>query len=1526
MEPLPQLPPFDTLALPSLAACLSVLALISHVASSLVYNSSSSSSAERRVNVPPSSGILGHVERLGGPVIAGLNLTRVLASLALVGLFSYSALARSNRWTDISLALPYAYASLLGLYGLTGASWSTVATRHLALVLLVPWLVYVYRDVWPLATYYLTPADSAEGSVLWIKFSVLTLAAVVVPLVVPRRYEPYDPEDPSPEPNPEQTASILSSMVYTFLDPIIWAGNRSPHITIEQLPKLCDTDRMKNLSKRAYPYLDPLSPTASKHVFRGLVRMFAWDYVQFIVLLSIMVPSSFLVPVSVNRILHYLETNGEGATIKPWFWVVVLLADTIFGALMAGRYMFCAFRALTRAQSTLTQLIFEHALRIRVKGDGNGDGAAQKPTDDTSSDSDGQSTAESATAASTSSSTLSNRASQNEGEAKAASERKRSSLTGKINNLISSDMNTLESGQSWILVIYYTPLQIILSVIFLYALVGWSAFAGIGTMIVLFVVPGVISRLIGETQAEKMKMSDARVGTISEVMGSAIRMIKLFGWEEKISARVDEKRQKELVVLRRFKILSLLNTVSNDLIPLASMVVTFATYTLIQHGELNASKVFSSMSLIVFFRGVTHTIPACIQAKVALDRITDFLHNTELLDPFTEHNEAVISPTVAESEVIGIRDASFTWDLDGAATTSFGARRRSFTLVIEKELAFMRGHINLIVGPTGCGKTSLLMALLGEMHYLPMGPGSYVSLPRAGGVAYHAQESWILNETIRNNILFGSPYDQERYEKVIRQCALDRDLSLFDAGDATEVGERGVTLSGGQKARITLARAVYSSTDILLLDDVLAALDVHTAQAIVDKCLKGDLVRGRTVILVTHNVALAAPIAEFVVSLGSDGRIKSQGSLSSTLSKDTKLSAHVAKEASEIERADEVIDEAKEDKPVETSTGKLIVAEEVSEGHVNWSALSLYINNLSTGPGLIVFWILFLGSFVASRCANILNLWVLGLWSRQYEEHDPSDVSVPYYLSLYVGAVASALLLLALGSSILITGTLRASRIIHKILVDTILRSTLRWLDKTPTSRIIARCTQDIASIDDRVAFGLNSVIFNVIDIALKFCAVILLSPAFSLPAIFLIVASACVSKLYMNAQLAVKREMSNAKAPVMGHIGAAVAGLVSIRAYNAQNEFRQQAFARVDRYTSAARMYRNLNRWISTRSETLAALFTSALATYLIYGSHRDASETGFSLSLAVGFSGQILWFVRVLNDFQVESNSLERVQQYLVIEQEPKPTTAGVPPAYWPASGNIKVEKLSARYSEDGPDVLHDISFEAKSGERIGIVGRTGSGKSSLTLALLRCIPTRGTVYYDGLPTDSANLDALRSNITIIPQVPELLTGTLRENLDPFGEHDDVILNDALRSAGLFSLQNDDEEGRLTLDSAISNGGGNLSVGQRQIIALARAIVRRSRLLILDEATSAIDYDTDGVIQESLRKEVANDVTLLTIAHRLQTIMDSDKIMVLDAGRIVEFGSPKELLRNDNGFFRSLVDASRDKDKLYLMASGLS
>ncbi|KAF9786031.1 hypothetical protein BJ322DRAFT_1057551 [Thelephora terrestris] len=1445
-------------------------------------------------------------------------------------------------WLDLAVSITYVYTAVLSVIAVSARPrTANLANTHLVWVLFGTWLLFAYRDLYPLATFSLSPIDIEEGWLLWTKLGVLTFAATIIPIIIPTQYIPFDPKNPAPMPNPEQTASWLSFSLFMFLDPLVIKASKVSHLPLEEYPPLADYDWAPHLIQKSLPYLDPLSGTVKKHLFWGLMKVFRKEYIILAFLLVFRTLVGFMSPVAINNLLIHLGTEGKDALFRPWVWIALLFIGPFLSSIILQWYIFITTRLLTQAQGMITQLVFEHALRIRMKSEPSESSppssqlSTSAPTPDTASVAEFTSPDGTEVAEDTSTTLISEATSSEADKASVKGDKKvekAGNLVGKINNLVSTDLNNIVDGRDFLMIAVACPLQIILCIAFLYTILGWSAVVGMATMITLIPVPGYFAAKLQTIQNEKMKMTDSRVQVVTEIM-NVIRMVKLFGWEKKMDEKIAQKREEELYYQKKRLFLEILNGMVNFTIPVITMIVTFACYTVIMKEQLTAARVFSAMSVFDMLRDqmwmIFGGIPMMIQAKVSLDRLHDFLRKTELLDEFDPNSrDTTIADNVKENtELIGVRNASFTWASESNGTITPGSSRRNFTLRVNEEVVFRKDKINLIVGPTGCGKTSLLMALLGELHYVPAGPDSWYNLPRNGGVAYATQESWVQNETIRDNILFGSPYDEQRYKKVIYQCGLSRDLSLFDAGDKTEVGEKGLTLSGGQKARITLARAIYSQAQILILDDVLAALDVHTARWVVDKCLQGDLVRGRTVLLVTHNVAMTSPIADFVVSLGSDGRILSQGTMSTALATSKALTKELKAGESELHRAEEAVDGDVPEVP-EGKSGKLMVAEEVAEGHVSWSALKLFFIGMG-GSHPLLFWFTVVASLALTEASLVLQTRYLGFWSAQYDDHEAPEVSSVKYLLVYSILLTSASVLYAMATSVFTFGSLRASREIHRRLISSVLGTTFRWLDSTPTARVIARCTQDMQSVDGPIARNLSALLEISLSMLVKFGAVIILSPIFTLPGIAAFFVGGLAGQIYIKAQLSVKREMSNARSPVLSHFGAAIAGIVSIRAYSAQNMFKKESLDRIDKFSRPARTFYNLNRWISVRIDAIGALFSSGLAVYLVYGTgvlhhHRpgSAAAIGFSLNMAVGFSSMILWWVRVLNEFEVSGNSLERIQGYVDIEQEPKATSDGVPPAYWPASGEVVVENLSAKYSSDGPEVLHNLNFKIASGERVGVVGRTGSGKSSLTLALLRCILTEGAVYFDGLDTNKINLEALRTNVTIIPQVPELLSDTLRGNLDPFEQYDDATLNDALRAAGLFSVQSEDDEGRITLETAISSGGGNLSIGQRQILALARAIVRGSKLLVLDEATSAIDYETDTVIQSSLRHGLASDVTLFTIAHRLQTIMDADKIMVLDAGKIVEFGKPSELLEVEGGKLKSLVDESGDKDALYAMA----
>ncbi|QRW00074.1 ABC transporter transmembrane region [Ceratobasidium sp. AG-Ba] len=1427
---------------------------------------------------------------------------------------------------DILLGVFFAYATVLAVLSLVlRRRLRALANFHLVTLLLVGISLYAWRDLMPLATFSLRPLDETGGWLTWGRICILTFAAIVVPLCIPQPYVPVDPKNPATA-NPEQTASLISFLSFSFMDSLVWGAYRVPKIEYEQLPPLADYDQAAYLRERSFDELDPLrrSMKEKRHLFWGLMLVFRKEYCMMAASITFRALMEFAAPLGIRYLLLYFEHPTEPGFFRPWVWVALLFVGPVFGSVAMQCY---GNNSLFRTEAMLTQLLFEHSLRIRMV-------AEVGPSRNRAEDAETTRTRHTAEGGSTNANSAADKS--KDGNANKYPEKilENSNTMGKINNLMSTDLGNINEGRDFLFILLYAPIQIVASVFFLYQILGWSAVIGMLAMLISLPLPGKIAQLLNNVQAERMKKTDARVQSITEYT-NVIRMIKLFAWEKRVKEQVEEKRDEELCWYKKRQLLVLANNNIkwvvcafpasppltslkhlSYILPLVVMTVTFASHTLWFNKRLDASTAFSSIGVFDLLRGklnmTLRQIPLSIQAKVSLDRVGEFLTKTELLDAYTQNDTTTIEPSPPESSAIGFRDATFTWARQQPGT--FALRRRNFKLRIYGELLFRHGKINMIVGPTGCGKTSLLMALLGEMHFVPSVPDAWFGLPRERGVAYAAQEAWIQNETIRENILFGAGYDDDRYKNVIKQCALERDLTLLEAGDQTEIGEKGITLSGGQKAsimyqlvvsadispskpqaRVSLARAIYSNAEIIILDDVLCALDVHTARWIVDKCFNGDLVAGRTILVVTHNIAMVSEVADFVVSLGPDGCIASQGSIADALRLNSQLRNEMKiEEESEMKASENLDDTGIIEKRVKNSTGQLIMVEEISEGHVGWPALKMFLFAFG-GPG---FWLAYITGFVISDLLTLLQTYWLGIWANAYKtENSRTDHgNTLFYISIYSAIAALGATMYSFTYVVHVLGSVRASRRIHNILVEYVLGAPLRWLDSTPIGRIVARFTHDMRAIDGSIPNYLEGLINQSIRIMGRLVAVLVFSPIFTMPGAFVFAIGYWIGQIYIAAQLSIKREMSNARSPLFSHFGAALNGITSIRAYGAEDQFRKEALKRIDKYTRAAKPFYNLNRWIGLRMDVMGATFSAGLAAYLVYVKPNiNASNAGFMLTMGVTFSDGILWWVRILNSFEAQSNSLERIHAYTTIEQEPKAAPEGAPPAYWPASGSLIVENLVARYTSNGPAVLHGLSFEIKSGERVGVVGRTGSGKSSLALSLMRMIPTEGNVYYDGIPTCAINLEALRSSITIIPQQPELMSGT-----------------------------SEGDEGYIGLDTDVSAGGGNFSLGQRQIIALARAIVRRSKVLILDEATAAIDYKTDTAIQHSLRTELKN-VTLVIVAHRLQTICDADKVMVLDEGKILEFDSPAALLQKQGGAFKSLVDGSGDRQALYEMVRKL-
>ncbi|QRW27550.1 ABC transporter transmembrane region [Rhizoctonia solani] len=785
-------------------------------------------------------------------------------------------------WIEISLYMFYTYTTILAILALTLAPrFRAVANVHLVVLLLIAFAVYTWRDLVPFATYNLHPADAVGGWLTWTRIGVLGFASVVVPLFIPRIYVPLDPKHPSDIPNPEQTASLISLALYTYLDPLIWTAYRAPKLEYEQLPPLADYDCASYLKQRSFNKLDPLKRTERRHFFWGLMSVFWKEHIAMAIMLVVYGLMEFAGPVGIR----YLEEPSSPSLLRPWFWVYCYSSDP-FSAPSFNWYVFLKMATIARATGMISQLLFEHSLRIRVvtqiadRSNGKTSRSASHigtttttqseermdaeylNSSEASEEDESESTVHAAEGSNTQTligSVGSTKGKENSDEA-SKEQNGNSNLVGKINNLMSSDMENVTNGS--------------------YFLMG--AVIGMGFMVLSFPVTGILARLVNDVQTKRMRKTDERVQAISETL-SIIRMVKLFGWEKKVLARVEERREIELEYYKKKQWIGQVGQDINHVLPLIVMALTFACHTLWFEKPLTASIVFASIAVFDIMRNqlqiLSWQIPLSVQGKVSIDRIDEFLYQTELLDTYTKNMSDLVEADVLRQDAIGFNNATFEWSRQAPGTPA--PSRRNFRLHIDQELLFHRGKINMVVGPTGCGKTSLhglvgvsilrsddllaytLILVSREMHFVPVHQtrGSLCRdkeasrmLPRKPGskTNYTRQHSaW-------------SEYDEVRYKKVISQCALERDLTLFEAGDQTEVGEKGMTLSGGQKARVSLARAIYSKADIIILDDVLSALDVHTSRWIVDHCFRGELVAGRTMIIV---------VAHFVVSLGPDGRI-----------------------------------------------------------------------------------------------------------------------------------------------------------------------------------------------------------------------------------------------------------------------------------------------------------------------------------------------------------------------------------------------------------------------------------------------------------------------------------------------------------------------------------------------------------------------------------------------------------------------------------------------------------------------------
>ncbi|KFQ48159.1 Canalicular multispecific organic anion transporter 1, partial [Nestor notabilis] len=1114
---------------------------------------------------------------------------------------------------------------------------------------------------------------------------------------------------------------------------------------------------------------------------------------------------------------------------------------------------------------------------------------------------------------------------------------RKESTVGETVNLMSADAQRFMDMANFVHQLWSSPLQIILSIVFLWGELGPSVLAGLVVMVLLIPINGFLVAKSRTIQVRNMKNKDERMKIMSEIL-NGIKILKLFAWEPSFEKRVNDIRARELKHLLKFSYLQAVSVFVFTSAPFLVSLVSFAVYVLVDENNiLDAQKAFTAISLFNVLRFPMTMLPlvlsSVVQTKVANARLERYL-GREDLDTSAIHHSPI------EGSAVRFSEATFAWEQDGGAA------------IRDVNLNITPGSLVAVVGAVGSGKSSLVSAMLGEMEHIK----GHINIQ--GSLAYVPQQAWIQNATLKDNILFGSELDEARYQQVIKACALLPDLKLLPAGDQTEIGEKGINLSGGQKQRVSLARAVYSNADIYVLDDPLSAVDAHVGKYLFEHVLgpKG-LLQKKTRILVTHSISFLPQADNIVVMVA--GAVSEQGSYGTLLVNRGAfaqfLNLYGSQEEDASERNTTVGDEEQDDEGIEpcveegpddvvtmtlkreasihrkefsrsiskSSTNswkkaqeeppkmvkgqKLIEKEAVETGKVK---LSMYLRYLRAVGLWYSFWVAmgYVGQYVAYVGTN---LW-LSAWTDDAQRYlnqtypvEQRDLRIGVFGVL---GVSQALFLL-FATILSAYGATRASRVMHQQLLSNILRAPMSFFDTTPTGRIVNRFAKDIFTIDETIPMSFRSWLSCLMGIISTLLMITLATPFFAVIIIPLSIFYYFVLRFYVSTSRQLRRLDSVTRSPIYSHFGETVSGLSVIRAYGHQERFLQQNEIIMDINQKSVYSWIISNRWLAIRLEFVGSLvvFFSALLA-VISKSTLESGIVGLSVSSALNVTQTLNWLVRTSSELETNIVAVERVHEYTKVKNEAPWVTENRPPHGWPSKGEIRFIDYKVRYRPELELVLQGITCNIGSTEKVGVVGRTGAGKSSLTNCLFRVLEAAGgMILIDEVDIATIGLHDLRKNLTIIPQDPVLFTGTLRMNLDPFDQYTDEEVWKALELAHLKTYVQDLPGGLLYV---VSEGGENLSVGQRQLVCLARALLRKAKILILDEATAAVDLETDHLIQTTIRSEFA-DCTVLTIAHRLHTIMDSNRVMVLQAGRIVEFDIPEELLRKQGVFSLMAKDA---------------
>ncbi|KAK4489625.1 hypothetical protein RD792_005437 [Penstemon davidsonii] len=1062
--------------------------------------------------------------------------------------------------------------------------------------------------------------------------------------------------------------------------------------------------------------------------------------------------------------------------------------------------------------------------------------------------------------------------------------------SGEIMNYVTVDAYRIGEFPFWFHQIWTTSLQLCLAIVILFQAVGLATIASMVVIIITVLCNTPLAKLQHKFQTKLMVAQDERLKAMSEALVN-MKVLKLYAWESHFKHVIKNLRRIEEKWLSAVQLRKAYNSFLFWCSPVLVSAATFgACYVL--GVPLTSSNVFTFIATLRLVQDPVRTIPdvigVFIQANVAFTRIVKFLEASELENGRVESNVDDIN------RVILFESAYLSWDESSLKPT-----------LCKINLEVKPGEKIAICGEVGSGKSTLLAAILGEV---PITKGN---VQVHGTIAYVSQSAWIQTGSIRENILFGSSLNNERYQDTLERCSLVKDLELLPYGDLTEIGERGVNLSGGQKQRIQLARALYKDADIYLLDDPFSAVDAHTATSLFNEYVMGAL-KGKTVLLVTHQVDFL-PAFDSVLLL-SDGEILHAASYPELLATSQEfqdlVNAH--KETAGSERLSEVTP-PKRHKPssieihktygankTETSGGDQLIKKE--EREVGDTGFKPYILYLKQNKGFFIF-------SIAALChlTFVLGSILQNSWMAAYVD-DPNVTTLRLIVVYLIIGVVSSMFLLTRTLSTVVMG-MQASRALFSRLLVSLFRAPMSFYDSTPLGRILSRVSSDLSIVDLDIPFNLVFTVGSTTNCYsnLVVLAVVTWQVLFaSIPMVFLAIR---LQKYYFSSAKELMRINGTTKSFIANHLAESVAGVITIRAFKEEDRFFAKNLELIDTNGSPYFHYFSANEWLIQRLETLSAIILAfaGLCMVLLPPGTFSSGFIGMALSYGLSLNMSFVFSINLQCMLANYIISVERLDQYMHISSEaPEVIEDNRPPVDWPTEGKVEIQDLKIKYRLDAPLVLRGISCTFEGGHKIGIVGRTGSSKTTLIGALFRLVePVGGRIIVDGINISRIGLHDLRSRFGIIPQDPTLFTGTVRYNLDPLCQYTDQKIWEVL---GKCQLKEAVEEKAKGLDSAVVEDGSNWSMGQRQLFCLGRALLRKSKILVLDEATASIDNATDMILQKTIRQEFA-DCTVITVAHRIPTVMDCTMVLAISDGKLVEYDEPMKLMKREDSLFGQLV-----------------